>query len=87
MEILELNKLVTFLKVHTALDYCFDRNPNFCLKGVIDNVFELLLRFYLVEEDSERNIFQEGESVPFSIDHQLLIDDSDQKGRLLLIFN
>ena len=73
--------------MHTALDNCLDRNTYFGLEGVIDHVFELLLRLNLVIEDSERNIFQEGESMPFSIDHQLLIDDSDQKGRFLLIFN
>lgn len=68
------------------MDYCLDRNSNFGLKCVIDHVFELLLRLYLVVEDSERNIFQEGQSMAFSINHQLLIDDGDQEGDPLLIF-
>ena len=69
----------------TALNHSLYRHSNFGLEGVVDHVLKLLLGLDLVIQHTERDVFQESQSVLLPVYRLLLVHDRNQK-RGFLIF-
>lgn len=58
---------------------------NFLVQSCIYHFLQVVLRFYLLEQNSKSNVLEEGYGKLLAVEHSLLINDMDQNMRVLMV--